>query len=265
MRGVLAVLGTLLLLYGIVVAVAAMSYKRVLYPVPAEAPFVVPANAVLVTRPTPLGVPFHGVYFAASGERPTLVLFHGNGETMATSIPRAGGIAGRGFGVLLAEYRGYGRSGASGTPSEEGLYDDGAAALAFLHDAGVPAARIVLWGTSLGTGVASELAANGNGARLVLCTPYTSIRDLAARVAWFLPWRLVVQERFDTLAKAPRIRVPTLVVHGDQDEVVPFDMGEAVAHAIDGATFFRVPGGHHNDLYALDPTLLDRILAFAKG
>jgi pimeloyl-ACP methyl ester carboxylesterase len=263
-RVVVAVLGTLLLLYGILVVIAAMSYKRVLYPAPAEAPFVVPANAALVSRSTPLGVPFHGLYFAARGERLTLVLFHGNGETMATSIPRAVDIAASGFGVLLAEYRGYGRSAGSGTPSEEGLYDDGAAALAFLHDAGVPAARVVVWGTSLGTGVASELAANGRAARLVLCTPYTSMRDLAARVSWFVPWRLVMEERFDTLAKAPRIHVPTLVVHGDADEVVPFDMGEAVAHAIEGATFLRVPGGHHNDLYVRDPTLLHRILAFAE-
>lgn len=262
-RGLFGVLVTLQLLYGIVLAFAVMSYKRALYPVRPEVAFVVPEGAALVSRMTPRSIPFHGVYFAAREGRPTVVVFHGNGETMASSFPRARYMAARGFGVLLAEYRGYGRSAESGTPSEEGLYDDGAAALAFLHEAGVAPARIVLWGTSLGTGVASELAASGQGSRLILCTPYTSIRDLAARVAWFLPTSLVVKERFDTLAKAPRIQVPTLVVHGDQDEVVPFAMGEAVARAIKGATFFRVPGGHHNDLYAVDPALLDRILVFA--
>jgi pimeloyl-ACP methyl ester carboxylesterase len=209
-------------------------------------------------------VPFHGIYFAARGAAPTLVLFHGNGETVAWTLPLANDLAATGLGVLLAEYRGYGMSALSGVPSEEGLYDDGAAALAFLHDAGVPKERIVLWGTSLGTGVASELAASGQAARLILCSPYTSIRDMAARFGWFLPTRWILREQFDTLAKASRIHVPTLVIHGDHDEIVPFAMGRIVASAIEGATLIRVPGGHHNDLYARDPTLLEQIVAFAR-
>ena len=263
MRASLNVLAALALLYGLLVAVAKHEYKRILYPAPPEPPFVLPPSASVITRATPLGVPFHAVYFPAQGTYPTLVLFHGNGETAASSVPRATDLAARGFGVLVVEYRGYGLSTASGTPSEEGLYDDGAAAMALLRELGIWPARIVLWGTSLGTGVASELAARGLAGRLVLTTPYTSIRALAARVAWFLPTGFIVDERLDTLAKAPRIHVPTLVVQGDRDEVVPFEMGAEVADAIKGAVFVRVPGGHHNDLYTRDPTLLDRIAAFA--
>ena len=263
MRAAATVLVTLALLYALLIAIAKVQYKRLLYPAPPEVPFVVPPQAQLVTRATPLGVPFHAIYFPAQGSFPTLVLFHGNGETAAMSIPRANDLSARGFGVLLAEYRGYGMSTASGTPSEDGLYDDGAAALAMLREAGIWPARIVLWGTSLGTGVASELATRGLAGRLILTSPYTSIRALAERVAWFLPTGFIVKEQLDTLAKAPRIHVPTLVLHGDQDEVVPFEMGREVADAIKGAVFVRVPGGHHNDLYLRDPTLLDRVAAFA--
>ena len=264
MRGVLSVGGALVLLYGLLGWLAARNSKRLLYPAPAEGPLAVPTRARLVARATPQGAHFLGVYYAARGDAPTLVLFHGNGETVAWSLPLASDLAASGLGVLLGEYRGYGMSALSGTPSEEGLYDDGAAGLAFLREQHIPNDRVVLWGTSLGTGVASELAATGQGARLVLCSPYTSIRAMAAHYAWFLPTRWIVREQFDTLAKAGRIHVPTLVVHGTDDEVVPFEMGRAVASAIDGATFVRVPGGHHNDLYARDPTLLDQIIAFAR-
>jgi fermentation-respiration switch protein FrsA (DUF1100 family) len=263
-RGVLTVLGSLVLLYGLLVAFATVNYKKLLYPAPSEASLDIPARALLVSRPTPKGTAFHGIYFAARGSLPTLVLFHGNGETMASSLPRANDLAARGFGVLIAEYRGYGLSVESGTPSEEGLYDDGAAALAFLKEHGVQRDRIVLWGTSLGTGVASELAAAGLVGRLILATPYTSMREVAAFHVWFLPTSWIVREQFDTLSKAPRIQVPTLVIHGDQDEVVPFSMGQDVAHAIPHATLVRVPGGHHNDLFATDPTLFDRIVAFVQ-
>lgn len=264
-RSVLSVAVTLALLYAGLIVFALVSYKKVLYPAPVEPPLEIPARATLVSRPTPGGVPFHGIYFAGKPGMPTLLLFHGNGETIAWSLPMGNDLSARGFGVLLAEYRGYGLSQSSGTPSEEGLYDDASAALGFLSDQGVTREHIVAWGTSLGTGVASEIAAQGKVSRLILCSPFTSIREVAAQHAWFLPTKWIMSEQLDTLSKAGRITVPTLVVHGDQDEVVPFVMGQDVAAAIKGAELIRVPGGHHNDLYSLDPTLFPRIVAFASG
>ena len=114
---------------------------------------------------------------------------------------------------------------------------------------GVVPERIVLWGTSLGTGVAAEMARRGLGSRLVLVTPYTSIPDLVTGVAPFLPARAMLSDYFDTLAKAGAIRMPTLVIHGDADEIVPYAMGERVAGAISGARLVRVAGGRHGDLF----------------
>jgi fermentation-respiration switch protein FrsA (DUF1100 family) len=144
------------------------------------------------------------------------------------------------------------------TPSEEGLYDDAETALAGLAARGVGPDQVVLWGTSLGTGVAAEMARRGRGAALVLVTPYTSIPDVVTAAVPLVPAGLLLPQRFDTLGKTPEIHVPTLVVHGDADEIVPFWMGERLASAIPGARLLQVPGGHHGDLFVRDP---DRILA----
>jgi hypothetical protein len=182
---------------------------------------------------------------------PTVVHFHANRETVEGVADFARRLHAAGLGVLLAEYRGYGAS-RDGSPSEEGLYADGEAALDVLAARGIGPARVILSGTSLGTGVAAEMARRGRGSRLVLVAPYTSIPDLVTDVAPLLPARWLVPDHFDTLAKAASIRVPTLVVHGDADEIVPFWMGERLASAIAVARLVRVPGGRHGDLLARD-------------
>jgi fermentation-respiration switch protein FrsA (DUF1100 family) len=131
-----------------------------------------------------------------------------------------------------------------------------------LASQGVTADRIVLWGTSLGTGVAAEMARRGRGSRLILVTPYTSLPDLVTDRVPLIPARILLADHFDTLAKSPEIAVPTTIVHGDADEIVPFWMGERIARAVRGAQLVRVPGGHHGDLFARDgDTLLSRLLS----
>jgi hypothetical protein len=160
-------------------------------------------------------------------------------------------LAARGLGTVLVEYRGYGIS-KDGSPTESGLYADATAVLDLLAQDGTGADRIVLVGISLGTGVAAEMALRGRGRRLVLISPFTSIPRLAAKIAPVLPMSVLVRDRFDTLAKAPSIAVPTLIIHGDRDDVVPYPMGVAVAAAIPGARMVTVAGGRHNDLLFLE-------------
>jgi pimeloyl-ACP methyl ester carboxylesterase len=96
------------------------------------------------------------------------------------------------------------------------------------------------------------MAARGRGATLVLVTPYTSMTDMGEQVTSrfpILPVRLLMRERFATLEKAPRIAVPTLVLHGTDDELVPYAMGRRIAAALPRARLVTVPGGHHNDLF----------------
>lgn len=193
----------------------------------------------------------------------TVVYFHNNRETIEARADLARALADRGLGAALVEYRGYGRS--AGSPSEDALYLDAEAALDALAARGIGPERIVLWGTSLGTGVAAEMARRGRGARLVLMTPYTSIPDLVTHAAPFVPARALLPDRFDTAAKASAIAVPTLVIHGDADEIVPFSMGDAIARTIRGARLLAIPGGRHGDLFAREgPRLYEAVAELAR-
>jgi len=193
------------------------------------------------------GVAVRALELRAASTAQVVVHFHNNRELAEQTAGVAHELAARGVGVVLAEYRGYGAT-AGASPSEEGLYADAEAVLDMLAARGIGPERIVLWGTSLGTGVAAEMARRGRGGRLVLVTPYTSIPDLVTDAVPFVPAALLVADHFDTLAKAPSIRIPTIVVHGDADEIVPFRMGERLVAAIPGAHLLRIPGGHHGDL-----------------
>ena len=150
--------------------------------------------------------------------------------------------------MLLAEYRGYG--GNPGTPSEEGFYADGRAALDFLAAREVPAARIVLYGESLGTGVAVQLALERRVGAVVLEAPFTSAVDVGADIYPFLPVRLLARDRFDSIAKIAAIGAPLLVLHGEADKVVPVRFGRALlAAARQPKEGVFVPGAGHADLY----------------
>ena len=189
------------------------------------------------------------LYFAPFGGGPVVAWFHGNGEDLADSIPMISLLRSLGMGVLAVEYPGYGIAG--GSPSERGAYAAAQGALGWLRsEQGIEADRVVLLGQSLGTGVASEMALRGLGARMVLISPFTSIVAMARRMFLFVPAALV-RHRFDTQSKAPSIAVPVLILHGTEDEVVPFAMGERLAREFPRARLVPIPGGQHNDLLTL--------------
>lgn len=225
---------------------------------------VAPAGGVEVLMRAADGVPVRGLLFSRGAARePYAVLFHNNRETIELMSPIGRELFARGVAVLLVEYRGYGGSRGA-APTEDGLYRDGEAALSFLAARGVARDRVTLVGQSLGSGVAAELARRAEGSRLVLITPYTSIPDLVTDVAPIVPARALLPDHFDTLSKAPHIRVPTLIIHGDDDEIVPFWMGERLADAIAGARMIRVPKGRHGDLFLIArERLIDEIARFA--
>jgi fermentation-respiration switch protein FrsA (DUF1100 family) len=241
----------LLLLVAVMAACCTVrvSSRRWIFPVHDIPHVPAPTNVLKRTFQSGDGTIVHALELEARDRQRTIVYFHNNRETVEMGLHLANALRGRGFGVLLVEYRGYGASHRS-QPSEAGLYDDAEAALDMLAGRGVTPDRIVLWGTSLGTGVAAEMARRGRGARLVLVTPYTSIPDLVTDRVPIVPARILVADHFDTLAKSAEIAVPTTIVHGDADEIVPFWMGERIARAVRGARLLRVPGGHHGDLFA---------------
>lgn len=191
-----------------------------------------------------------------------IVHFHDNTQTAGEALASLRPLHARGFGVVVMEYRGYGD--AAGRPSEAAFLADAEALLVGLTARGLGPSRIVLSGRSLGTGVAAELALRGRGAALVLVAPFTSIPDVVRQSVPFAPTGLLVEDAFDTASKSARIGVPTLIVHGDADEIVPFHMGVALAEAIPAATLLRVPGAGHGDVLDRDaPSVLASIAAWA--
>jgi fermentation-respiration switch protein FrsA (DUF1100 family) len=146
----------------------------------------------------------------------TVILFHGNGEDLTQRGHIALEMIEAGYGVLLAEYRGYG--GNPGTPHEAGLYADARAAHAY---ASARSSNIVLHGYSLGSGVAVQLASEVKINALMLEAPFTSIVDVAAKRFWLFPVRLLARDRYESLSKIASVRAPLLIYGGTKDSVIP--------------------------------------------
>ena len=208
----------------------------------------------------------HALFVPSGWHGRVVVYFHNNRETMVEPLWLARRLAARGLDVVLAEYRGYGLSKSGAAPNEDGLYLDAEATLSELARRGYGAERVILWGTSLGSGVAAEMARRHRGAALVLVSPYTSIPDLVRERSWVSLPELLLPDRFDIASKANAIRIPTLIIHGDADEIVPFSMGTRLAKLIVGSTFVRVESGRHGNLFAHGGMpLFDRISSFANS
>lgn len=220
------------LLYCVVVGVLYFVQGRLLFRpvgvVPEAAAAGVPGLRTVRVR-TADGLDLVAWFLPAPPGRPTVLYFHGNGGTVGDRIGRAERIARRGWGLMMLEYRGYG--GNPGTPSEAGLTADALGALDGLAALGVPSGRVVLYGESLGTGVAVRLATARPVAAVVLDAPYTSVADVAQLQYWFLPARLLVTNPFDVLSRISKVNAPLLVMQGDDDAVVPPAMGRAVFEA----------------------------------
>src|SRR5205807_7121719 len=152
-----------------------------------------------------------------------ILYFPGNGDYLAGRVGHFRDMTSDGTGLVALSYRGY--AGSSGEPSEQGLLRDAAAAYAFTS-ARYAADKIVVWGFSLGTGVAVALAAEQPIGKLILEAPYTSIVDVAASAFWFAPVRLLMRDRFHSDQRIARIRVPLLVMHGALDPTIPVVFGE---------------------------------------
>jgi fermentation-respiration switch protein FrsA (DUF1100 family) len=176
--------------------------------------------------------------------KPTVVFFYGNAGTLSDFAPVGEELHAQGYGVVLGSYRGY--SGNPGSPSEQGLFADARAILAALPHGYGP---VVVWGQSLGTGVAARMAAEGRATGLILQSPYTAIVDIAAMQYPLFPVRLLDTDPFDTLSLVPKIRMPVLIIHGTDDWTVPFWMGEQLKGRFGReATLVPIERGGHNNL-----------------
>jgi uncharacterized protein len=181
-------------------------------------------------------------------ERPVFLYFHGNGGSLRWREERFHDLIADGSGLVALSYRGYG--GSSGVPTEKGLVEDARAAYAF-SVAHYPPERLVLWGESLGSAVAITLAAENPVGCVVLEAPFTSAVDVGAQHYWFVPVRLFMKDQFRSDLRAGEVTAPVLVVHGENDSVVPMAFGKSLYGLIRAPKrFVSVAGGGHSDLGA---------------
>jgi fermentation-respiration switch protein FrsA (DUF1100 family) len=174
---------------------------------------------------------------------PTLVVFHGNVGNAGDRAPLLAPFAEAGYGVVLAEYRGY--AGNPGRPSEAGFLQDARAYLDWVAAAWQETAPI-LCGESIGSGVAVRMASERPVRAVVLDAPYTSVADLAAAMYRWLPARVLLRHPFDNLSCLPTVRAPLLVLHGEADDLIPPEHGRQVAAAAGGPVeFLLLPGVGH--------------------
>jgi fermentation-respiration switch protein FrsA (DUF1100 family) len=235
--------------YGAMVALAYFAQRALMYfpdrnrTPPAQAGLPEAEEVILETAD---GEKLIAWYVPAAEGRPVVLYFHGNAGTLVQRLRRFRGLIANGNGLVALSYRGYG--GSSGSPSEEGLLADAAAAYAFAA-ARYPAERIAVFGESLGTGVAIWLAATNPVARVLLQAPYTSIVEIAAAAYPFLPVRFLLKDSYRSDERVGGVSAPVLVIHGERDRVVPIEYGMRLYALIRAPKkFVRFPEGGHVDL-----------------
>jgi hypothetical protein len=182
----------------------------------------------------------------AKPDHAVVIYFPGNGDVLAALAGHFRSIAADGIGLVALSYRGY--AGSSGQPSERGLLRDAAAAYEFAA-ARYSAERMVLWGFSLGSGVAVAIAADRPVGKIILEAPYTSLSEVAGSLFWFAPVRWLIRDPFHSDRRIARVTAPLLVMHGGRDATIPIRFGERLfALAREPKQFVRFPEAGHNDL-----------------
>jgi hypothetical protein len=192
------------------------------------------------------GETLHGWFVPAPEATGTVLFFHGNAGNISHRMEYLSMFNGLGYNTFIFDYRGYGDS--SGRPSEEGTYRDAEAAWDYLtNQRSILPGRIILFGESLGGAIAAWLAAREKPGLLVLASVFTSVPDVAAKLYPFLPVRLLSRFEYNTLESLNSVTCPVFVAHSPDDEIVPFEQGQALYEAApEPRQFLELQGGHNS-------------------
>ncbi|MAL80071.1 MAG: hypothetical protein CMN55_13330 [Sneathiella sp.] len=220
--------------------------RAIVFPIPEHAGPAEPGGGFApVVVETPDGERLNMLYHPEGAAAASILVFHGSAEIAADQLDRGRTLAAAGYGVLIAEYRGYG--GSSGSPSEEGVITDGIAAYDFLAaKAGGP---IGLLAHSMGAAIAVPVAAARDPFAVVLESPFLSLLEVTRyRVGW-VPFDFMMKYPFHSDRRISAVKAPILIIHGSEDKVVPFRQGEKLATlAPKGTAFIKIDEAGHNDL-----------------
>lgn len=222
-----------------------MYFPDTTYYTPAEARLPGVAERVLVTPDGERVIAWHA---AARPGRPTLLYFHGNGGGLESRTERIRKYMAQGLGVFMMTYRGF--SGSTGKPSEAANVADATLAYDTLVASGTAPRDVIVYGESLGTSVAVQVAAARDVAGLVLDAPYTSMVELAALHHPLIPGRWFMIDRYETRRHIRNVKAPLLILHGELDTIVPVAMGREIFDlAAPPKVIKTFPGAGHADHY----------------
>ena len=191
----------------------------------------------------------------------TLLIFHGNAGDLSNRIYKLNELNKLDLNILLISWRGF--SGNKGSPTEQNLYEDAETAIKWLNEKQVKNEQIILYGESLGTGVAVEMGKKFNFNSIILESPFTSIENSAKIYYPYLPVSLLLKDRYDSISKIKMVNSPILIMHGEKDDVVPFNMGkELFEKANNPKQFYFTPDDDH--MMEFNSKLLNEIKKFIK-
>ena len=177
-----------------------------------------------------------------------IILYHGNAGHIGHRAGKMRQFINAGYGVYLCEYRGYG--GNRGSIGEEGLYKDARSALKWLDANGYPASQWILYGESLGSGPAVQMAVKFQPKTLILEAAFSSAVDMGKALYPWLPVSYLIKDKFDNISKIKSVRSNLLMIHGDNDEVIPYRLAQKLYDAANHPKqLVIIDDGHHNDLY----------------
>ena len=192
----------------------------------------------------------------------TLIYFHGNAGTLENRIHKLNHFQDMNINFLIIAWRGF--SGNNGKPTEQGLYEDGKSAINWLAKKGVDEKNLVIYGESLGTGVATHLSQNKNYAGIILETPFTSMIDAAKIFYPYIPVNLLLKDKFENYKKVKNINSPILVMHGEVDQIVPFSMGKKI-YEIANEPKYSYFTKYDNHMMEYDEKLVLTLKSFLKS
>ena len=252
--------------YAFVVVVMFLAQRSLIYPAAATAPRLadhnLPGLEAVETDSHPGLTLTHWFHAPAGPGEPLIVFFHGNASDLSNAVAKMRPFIEAGFGLLATGYRGY--SGNPGRPSEEGLTADARSIVDWAYHQGYESDRLVYFGESLGTAVAVKMASERPPSALVLEAPPSSIADVAAAHYWYLPVRSLIRDPWDSHARIATVDCPILVLHGENDPVVPVRFGRKLFEAaIEPKEAIWHPTALHTDILD-DPDVVRQVIEFIR-
>ena len=192
----------------------------------------------------------------------TIIYFHGNAGTLENRIHKLNRFEDVDVNFLIISWRGF--SGNKGKPTEDGLYTDGKSAVKWVMEQGVKEESIILYGESLGTGIALEISQNKNFAGVILETPFTSMVEKEKKFYPYIPVSLLLKDRYENEKKVIKINIPIMIMHGEKDTIVPFSMGKKIFEIANKPKYSYFTK-HDNHMMEYDDQLINALKKFLKS